>query len=195
LLGISSMNNYISIPMFFCMVFYTIYLLVKLHRKESITPEKVTISSHHAIGGSAIPKKCKISMAVFFCLTFLVLWNWKPLLLQKIPIEYVGELGATKNLPFIKYPYNSEYTWFMVTGETQYNNWIADGLLLPPCDFSKNYLILSQYKVNRLYFHPNYIDECCGAPPGFADLNRIGSKNRKVYIYKMPKILLTQGIG
>jgi hypothetical protein len=173
--------------MFSCIVFYTIYLLLKLHRKESQTPEKAPISNNIAVSSTAIPKKFKISIVIFLFLAFLVLLNWEPLLLQKIPIQYVGELDATKNLPFIKYPYNSEYTWFI--------NWLADGLSLPHCDFSKNYLILSQYKIDRLYFHPNHIDECCGAPPGFADLNRLASKSHKVYIYKMPKILLTQGIG
>jgi hypothetical protein len=170
-------------------------MLLKLHRKESQTPEKASISRNITANSIAITKKFKISIFVFLLLAFLVLLNWKPLLLQKIPIEYVGELEATKNLPFIKYPFNGEYTWFMITGEPQYKNWHADGLSLPDCDFSKNYLILSQYKIDRLYFHPNYIDECCGAPPGFADLNRLGSKSHKVYIYKMPRILLTQGIG
>ena len=181
--------------MFSCIVFYTIYLLVKLHRKESLSPEKTPMSSNSIVSSTAIPKKVKISIAIFLFLAFLVLLNWKPLLLQEIPIVYLGELEATNNLPFIKYPYNSEYTWFMITGAPQYNNWIADGLSLPLCDFSNNYLILSQYKIDSLYFHPNYIDECCGAPPGFTDLNRLGSKSHKVYIYKMPKILLTQGIG
>lgn len=134
-------------------------------------------------------------MAVIFITIILGIWHWKQLLLQGIPIEYVCELEATQNLPFLKYPHNPEYTWFIVSNQPQYENWLADGLSLPPCDFSKNYLILSQYKINGIYFSPNYIDECCGAPPGFADLDRIHSTNHKVYIYKMPKVLLTQAIG
>lgn len=142
--------------------------------------------------------KRKNRYLILFIAALLVFagFNWKKLLLKEIHIQFICSLPTVNELPYIKYAENgNDYDWFLVTQKNQYQNWISAGLGLPECDFSKNYLILSRYKIESLYYHPNYIDECCGAPPGFAELKSNKSERGKVYIYIMPKIMLSQGIG
>jgi hypothetical protein len=139
--------------------------------------------------------KFRIGFALLIIILSSAALHWKQIFLQQIPIDYICELEATRNLPFVKFSQKSQYTWFIVTNRPQYENWLKDGLVLPPCDFSENYLIISQYKINGIYFSPKYVDECCGAPAGFADLDKLRSHQNRAYIYKMPKIALAQAFG
>ena len=143
------------------------------------------------------PKPFEILIVAFSICTVLVALNWKKVMLQEIPIEYICELNAVANLPFIKFKHAilTDDTWFMVIQEDQYEHWLGNGLKLPGCDFSKNYLILSKYKLEHLFFNPKWIDQCCGVPRGYTDLDRSGSRAGMVYIYRMPRILLAQAIG
>jgi hypothetical protein len=133
-----------------------------------------------------------VTICILICIS-----KWKEALLDSIPVEYIRTLKISYNLPFASHKYiiYPDYTWFIVSQENQYRYWITDGLPLPTCDFSKNYLIVSKYKLKKLFFNPKWIDPCCGVPSGYADIDRMGSETHRVYIYRMPRILLAQALG
>jgi len=112
-----------------------------------------------------------------------------------IPIRYLSTVSIVPDLPFLKFPMDRQYTWFIVNNDSQYKYWTSSGLNLPPCDFSRNYLIVSRYKITAVFYSPFINDQCYGAPRGIAVFNKSGSKSEFAYVYRMPTIVLTQGIG
>ena len=89
---------------------------------------------------------------------------------------------------------NYNWEWLILTDSIQKKNWEEVGYILPNIDFKKNFLIMSRYKIMKLYQLPG-CDECEGVPKGEAIFNKKGSDKRYYYFYLMPKIWLTQGIG
>jgi hypothetical protein len=153
------------------------------------------IKKYLKINGRKTMTKFRLIAILLLLALALATWSWKQMFLQEIPIKYVCEIDVINTLPFIKYPNKSHYIWFMITSRPQYENWLKEDLKLPPNDFSESYLIISKYKIDGLYFSPKYVDNCVGAPPGFIDFDRGQSTAHKAYIYKMPKIILTQALG
>lgn len=107
---------------------------------------------------------------------------------ERLNITYVTT--AKSNIQFGEIPGN----WFMITHKEQYDNWVKKGLELPDVDFNRNYLIISKVKINKLY-KSKYINEDCGVHDGIALYSIFGSQQHLYYIYKMDKIILSQGIG
>jgi hypothetical protein len=115
-------------------------------------------------------------------------------LFRYIPIQFVAAVAAVPGLPYLKNQ-NDDNSWFLVNDKVQYQNWSNKGLNLPKCDFSKNFLIVSRYRIAAAFYSPFINDECCGAPRGFAYYRKGKSEAGFAYIYLMPTIWLTQGIG
>lgn len=88
----------------------------------------------------------------------------------------------------------NEFEWIIIKGESQIKHFQEAGYIIPRIDFSKNYLIMSRYKISRLYRKPG-IDPCSGVPDGRAFFDKRNSDNNFYYFYLMPTILLVQGVG
>ena len=84
--------------------------------------------------------------------------------------------------------------WFIINSEAQKRNLESEGYVVPYVDFNKNYLIISQYKISKLY-RKVICNECSGAPDGRAIFDKENSDENCYYFYLMPKIRLSQGIG
>ena len=86
------------------------------------------------------------------------------------------------------------YEWLIITNENQKNNFERDGYFMPFVDFNKNYLIISRYKISKLYQKAG-INRCVGVPDGHAIFDKENSNKDFYYFYLMPNIILSQGIG
>lgn len=94
---------------------------------------------------------------------------------------------------------SSEYSikrleWFILSNEGQIKNWVEFGYIIPKVDLKDHYLIMSKFKILRLYKKPG-CDECLGVPEGQATLDKTNSDKDFYYFYLMPKIMLSQGVG
>jgi len=45
----------------------------------------------------------------------------------------------------------NDFEWIIISGEEQRKNLEQEGYVIPYIDFDKNYLILSRYKISKLY--------------------------------------------
>ena len=88
----------------------------------------------------------------------------------------------------------NNHDWIILSDSAQQKNWENDGYIIPPVDFSKNYLIMSKYKITKLYKKPG-CDECLGVPDGDAFFDKSNSDKNLYYFYLMPKVMLSQGVG
>jgi hypothetical protein len=88
----------------------------------------------------------------------------------------------------------NNYEWIILSDNGQQQNWENDGYVIPQVDFSKNYLIMSKYKIIKLYKKPG-CDECLGVPDGQAIFDKSNSNSDFYYFYFMPTIMLSQGVG
>jgi hypothetical protein len=85
------------------------------------------------------------------------------------------------------------FDWLILTDEGQKENWEEEGYVIPYVDFSKNFLIISRYKISKLY-KAGY-NECEGVPDGKAIFDKKNSNKNFYYFYLMPKIWFSQGVG
>ncbi len=93
----------------------------------------------------------------------------------------------------------SEYSinqleWLILSDSGQIKNWEICGYIIPYIDLRKNYLIMSKYKILNLY-QKSGCDECLGVPVGEAIFDKGNSDSNYYYFYRMPKIMLSQGVG
>ena len=115
--------------------------------------------------------------------------------LQKVPLEIsfiTSEKHTEKSLTY-EYALNS-FEWIIIHGEGQKNNFEKEGYVIPSIDFDKNYLIISRYKITKLY-RTARCNECEGVPDGCAVFDKKNSDKDYYYFYLMPKIMLSQGVG
>jgi hypothetical protein len=88
----------------------------------------------------------------------------------------------------------NDFDWIILTSKEQQENWENEGYVIPTVNYSKNYLIISKYKISKLYKKPG-CNECLGVPDGKAIFNKKNSDKDFYYFYLMPKIMLSQGVG
>lgn len=86
------------------------------------------------------------------------------------------------------------FNWFIVSTVTQRINLEESGYHLPEIDFNKHYLILSRFKISKLY-QSIFKCPCSGVPKGRLYFDKENSKDDSYYVYLMPPIMLSQGIG
>jgi hypothetical protein len=86
------------------------------------------------------------------------------------------------------------YEWIIIKGEIQKENLEEEGYVIPDIDFSKNYLIISRYKILKLY-QKTGINKSLGVPDGRVVFDKENSDKDYYYFYLMPKIMLSQGVG
>lgn len=86
------------------------------------------------------------------------------------------------------------YDWFIVSSNTQRNNLEDDGYVLPEVDFSEFFLIISRYKILKLYRRA-WVNPCTGVPDGRPRFDKNTSKEDQYYLYLMPRVWLSQGVG
>lgn len=109
------------------------------------------------------------------------------LFLENLALSYMGT--TPRNGIF-----NPEYTWMEITSEDQRQYYLEEfQLKLPEIDFDQNNMIISKHKIYKAYY-TKYECSCDGAPDGLAVFNYLSSR-KKFYIYKIPKILISQGVG
>jgi hypothetical protein len=84
--------------------------------------------------------------------------------------------------------------WLIITAEEQRLNWRKSGYNLPSVNFKERFIILSNHRIKALY-KENGCDECTGVPNGFALYDYLGTDSRMYYIYTIPVIRLSQGVG
>jgi len=88
----------------------------------------------------------------------------------------------------------NDFEWIKISGEEQKKNLEQEGYVIPYIDFDKNYLILSRYKISKLYLKAGR-SKCSGVPDGRAIFDKENSNTDFYYIYLMPRIMLSQGVG
>lgn len=88
----------------------------------------------------------------------------------------------------------NDFEWIIISGEKQRKNLEQEGYVIPYIDFSKNYLIMSRYKIFKLY-RKACNNSCLGVPDGRAVFDKENSDENFYYFYIMPKIMLSQGVG
>lgn len=129
-----------------------------------------------------------ISIIIIIGLLFLT----KYLIGEKLEISYVTSQEHTpKDLE--AEGFLNEFDWFIIRSEGQRENIEKTGYIVPTVDFSKNFLIISRYKISKLYRKPG-CDECLGVPDGRAIFDKKNSDENRYYFYLMPTILLSQGV-
>jgi hypothetical protein len=84
--------------------------------------------------------------------------------------------------------------WIILTNEHQKVNWERAGYIIPLVDFNKNFIIISRYKISSLYQKAG-TNKCLGVPDGKAVFDKANSNTNFFYIYLMPTIMLSQGVG
>lgn len=86
------------------------------------------------------------------------------------------------------------YEWIIISNEVQMRNLGKMGYVIPRIDFEKNYIIMSRYKISKLYRKAS-CNKCIGVPDGRAIFDKGNSNSNFYYFYLMPKIMLSQGVG
>ena len=88
----------------------------------------------------------------------------------------------------------NNHEWLMIRGDDHRESLEEIGYIIPRIDFSKNHLIISRYRISKLYREAGY-NECLGVPDGKAFFDKKNSSKDSCYFYLMPLILLSQGVG
>ncbi|MFN8366914.1 MAG: hypothetical protein U0Y96_06685 [Candidatus Kapaibacterium sp.] len=86
------------------------------------------------------------------------------------------------------------FDWFIISDESQRSYLEQCGYAIPHIDFSKNYLIISKYRITKLTYK-QVCESCTGVPDGLATFDKENSQNDMYYFYIMPCIMLSQGVG
>ncbi len=111
----------------------------------------------------------------------------------ELKISYVG--ASKHNSKDLSSDYSiKQLEWFILRNEEHVKNWEESGYVIPKVNFKDQYLIMSKFKILRLYKKPG-CDECLGVPEGQAIFDKTNSDKDFYYFYVMPKILLSQGVG
>jgi hypothetical protein len=121
-----------------------------------------------------------------------LLFLTKYLIGKKLEISYVTSQEHTPEDLAAEGLLN-EFDWFIIRSEEQRGNIEKKGYVVPSVDFSNNFLIISRYKMSKLYRKPG-CDECLGVPDGRAIYDKKNSDENRYYFYLMPTILLSQGV-
>lgn len=138
-------------------------------------------------------KKIYVFLLILALIIVIFILMNKYLFKKRIEINYIGSYQYfDKNSNYTNY-FNSN-DWVIISNKQQRKNWIESGYIIPEIDFNKNNIIISKYKIIKLY-HKKYINRCSGVYDGIVIFNKRKSDNNFYYIYIMPKIILTQGIG
>ena len=90
--------------------------------------------------------------------------------------------------------YLNAFEWIIISDESQRNIFEEQGYTVPKIDFNNYYLIISRYKISKLY-RKVFINPCTGVNDGRAIFVKEDSNNNYYYFYLMPKIMLSQGVG
>ena len=102
-----------------------------------------------------------------------LLFLTKYLIGEKLEISYVTSQEHTPEDLAAEGLLN-EFDWIIIRSEDQRENIENKGYVVPSVDFSKNFLIISRYKISKLYRKPG-CDECLGVPDGRAIFDKKNS--------------------
>ncbi|ULO08493.1 hypothetical protein H1230_06715 [Paenibacillus sp. 19GGS1-52] len=133
-------------------------------------------------------KRTKLILRTIIALIgIVVLVTLRYIFLANLNLSYEGTTQRNDK-------FTPEYTWIEITSESQKQYYLDEyQLKLPIIDFNKNYMIISKYKIYKAYYTKHECI-CEGAPEGLAIFNYFSSQ-KNYYIYRIPKILISQGIG
>jgi len=115
------------------------------------------------------------------------------ILKKEIKITYI----LAQKYTFKEIDYNellNSQEWIILSNEDQRRNWENAGYVIPSVDFTKNYIIISKYKIYKLY-QKVICNKCYGTPDGKIIFDKDHSDKSCYYFYLMPMIMLTQGVG
>ncbi len=137
-------------------------------------------------------KKIYVFLLIFASIIiFIIMKNF--LFIKRIELNYIGSYQYdNKNSNFDNYFYLND--WVIISNEQQRKNWKESGYILPEINFNKQYIIISKYKIDKLY-QKKYINKCSGVYDSKVIFDKKNSNIDFYYIYIMPKIMLTQGVG
>jgi len=86
------------------------------------------------------------------------------------------------------------FDWFIVSSDKQKDILVKAGYFLPDVNFENNNLIVSRFKISKLYRSIGNNPDL-GIPDGRAVFDKRNSSYGCYYLYLMPKIMLSQGVG
>lgn len=139
-----------------------------------------------------------VLMAFLVCGLLLTLFQGQPLwiygglhFVREIHFTYVATVSAIPELSPENVP---AYEWFIISSYEQRQNWVKEGLVLPECDFSKNFLIISHYKINKVFLDEHEREDL-GVPTAYEIFDKAGSAPGSIYIYRMPAVMCDRAVG
>ena len=118
---------------------------------------------------------------------FNVIWTG-----EKVDLKELGTIQPSKVTE--GYDFFDYEDWLVITGEDQRKHWVEAGYNLPSVDFKKRFIVLSNHKIKALYKEDS-CDVCTGVPNGFALYDYFKTSQGTFYIYEIPAIWLSQGVG
>ena len=112
---------------------------------------------------------------------------------RELKISFITEQKHSNETIADSYGLNY-HEWFIINSNLQVINLEKKGYIVPNINFNKNFLIISRYKISKLYRKAG-CNECLGVPDGHAIFDKENSDKDFYYFYLMPKVWLSQGVG
>jgi hypothetical protein len=134
-----------------------------------------------------------ISLIIVVAIVGLFVFSKHQIIGKKLEISFVTAQTHTQK-DLVHNGCLNDFEWIIISGESQRKNLEQGGYIIPHIDFSKNYLIISRYKISKLYRKAGR-NRCLGVPDGQAIFDKKNSNKDFYYFYLMPKIMLSQGVG
>lgn len=126
-------------------------------------------------------------VSTYVFVRFNVIWTGERIDLKELGTIKLGN-GAYEHDIF------NDQDWLIITSEDQRLNWKDSGYNLPVVNFKETFIVLSNHKIKKLYKEDS-CDACTGVPNGFALYDFFNSDKGTYYIYSIPAIWLSQGVG
>jgi hypothetical protein len=124
---------------------------------------------------------------IYLFFKFNIVWTG-----EKIELKELGTLKLETGTD--EHHFFDNQDWLVITGEEQRLNWTESGYNLPAVNFQETFIVLSNHKIRGIYKEDS-CDVCTGVPNGFALYDYFNSDKGTYYIYSIPTIWLSQGVG
>lgn len=133
------------------------------------------------------------AIIAFITITVLIISAKYLIVGKELALSYIADQDFS-SLDFSYTGGLKVFDWFIVSSDAQKNNLTKRGYILPNVDFENNYLIVSRYKISKLFRCLGKNREI-GVPNGRAIFDKETSIDGRYYLYLAPRIMLSQGVG
>jgi len=123
----------------------------------------------------------------------LFIFSFHQIIRKELEITFIGARKYSPKALTYRGCLN-QFEWIIISDDAQRENLEIEGYDIPNIDFNRNYLIISRYKISKLY-RKAFFDKCSGVPRGRPIFDKDNSTQNNYYFYLMPRIMLSQGVG